>query len=207
MEIIIKKSTVKNWWLFGILILLIILNIYSSLISIANKKTIKALNFKLVKEQLRSSCKDTLYRKQMETLLLVDQMFNRVAGNSFLDHNSKLLFLFNGSGCKQCILRILMDLNILADEIGRDKIVLVGDFDSAKTFNDYLYNINNGFSSVLLKEIGDVNAKIEKPILLILEPGGNPKFVFFNPDEVPSLKNIYFNEILKIYFKRDRSIN
>jgi len=187
-----------------IVIILIILNIFSSVIFVANKKTINTLNFKIIKEQLKNNEKDTLYIKQMESELFAYRLFNKVASDSLLNHNSKLLFLFNGSGCKQCILRTLMDLNILADEIGRDKIILVGDFVNAKIFNDYLYNINNGFNTILLKEIGVLNAKIEKPILLILELGCNTKFVYYNPGEVYCLKNIYFNKILKSYFKSEQ---
>ena len=78
---------------------------------------------------------------------------------------------------------------------------MVGDFKIKTDLDSYLLDINDGFDSVLFKDIFDVRGvKIDEPTLLIIDPSYNIKLVFYNPEKEPAAKKMYFDELVATYF-------
>ena len=201
MEIKNKKSNSTFLWLVVALLILLVFNIVTIIDISNNRKIICEFQSIIAKEQIENNNKSDIIYKNMELQLMFNHSLNHDFCDSVLMHESKVLLIFNGNGCNQCILSLIMDLNILSERIGKENVILVGDFDNNKALDDYLLNIHNDFKSILFKDILNIGSiKIDKPILLIIDPDYNTNFVFYNPEGVPSVKSIYFDELIKGYF-------
>lgn len=197
-----KKQILKNSYFIGILILFIFSNLISFVSIRNNRKLLKLLNYQTLNEQTTIKAKDACLVNQMRFDMSFSKMIKKKSCDTLLNHKSKVLLIFDGeSACNSCILNILMDLNILADKIGRDNVVIAGDFNNSLELNTFLFGINDGFKSVLLKDIVDTkDYKISEPVLLVLEVDYDTKFIYFINNEDSDLTKVYIEDILTTYF-------
>jgi len=198
MELKNRKS--ETTFLYLLILILIIINFVTIISILNNRKINREFNSIIAKKQIENDNTREILYKNLEFQLILHRSLNRDICDSVLMNSSKILLLFNGNGCKQCILSLIMDLNILAEKIGKENIILVGDFDNKKTFEDYLLNINDGFKSILFKNVFDIQTiKIDKPTLLIIEPDYST-YIFYNPEGEPTVRKKYFEELIPALF-------
>jgi hypothetical protein len=122
------------------------------------------------------------------------ETFREFAGNCIL------IVYFNENVCKSCILSIIMDLEILADYIGSDKIVLAGSFGSEEKLNEYFNGAKLNFPCVLVNKFIFFNYSEAEPLVFVLEKSLNIKFLY-SPIKFPEIREIYFKTIIPSYFK------
>ncbi|MEA1896392.1 MAG: hypothetical protein U9N53_01865 [Bacteroidota bacterium] len=147
----------------------------------------------------------------MKDLLLKQLEFDlssKIMLNSLLHNNEELASLLNGENriivyfdenvCKSCVLSIVMDLDILAEEIGHDKIILAGSFTDQESLNDFTKNFQSNISSIIVNDIKLEGYPSEGPHIFLVDPELNVK-LFYSPETYPEINDIYFKEILKEY--------
>jgi hypothetical protein len=184
----------------SILLIFLVLNIVNIITIKDNRKIITEFKSIIIKEQIENKNKNDILFNSMKFQLMLNNSLKQYACETLFMNNRKVLLLFNDKGCKQCVLSLIMDLNILAEKIGGENVILAGNFSNKKALNKYLHFMNDGFKSILLKDIFNTETiKIDKPTLLLLEPDCRTELVFYNPDGVQSIKDIYYDELVKVY--------
>lgn len=183
----------NKYLIFLILFIIVVLNIFLN-IALNDCRQSKNLMKKTYNEPQVSYM-------EMKLNLQISKSINKRVCDTLLNKRSKLFLFFNGKGCYQCVERIIMNLNVLADSIKDDKIILVGDFNNINSLNDHLYFCENNFKKVIVKDLifGD-EIKIDEPVLFIMEPNYNIRFVYLFSDKEFDIK-LYFKDIIKEYFK------
>lgn len=196
-----KKYNLWTLFLIALLIVFLLINIVSSIILRKNYRLITGLNAQINSSQAISRMKDSSLINQMEFERRFSKNLNINICQSLLNKKSKLLFVFNNNECKQCVIDIIMDLNVLAEKIGRDKIIISANFEDMESFNEYLSGINEDFKRIILNDLViNQPTKMNNSVLFVLEPDYNIKFVLFINDYDLNTRQLYTNNVLTKYF-------
>ncbi len=188
-----------------VILVLILFNILLSLL-LNNFKQINnslVINNKTSNQEIHE-INDFIYQR-MDIELGIDSMFNKNISDVLLKSGSKICCFISHKHCSQCILRILMDLQMLSSKIGKNRIVIVGDFKDKKEFEENVMNVVPDAKKILMQNILSIKEmKYIDPVIFILEPDYKIK-LFYCPENLPKIKDLYFSR-LKEYFKRDSII-
>lgn len=190
------------------MVLLLLANILSSIVLKSNSKLISKLKAQINNLQNTSILRDSTEVNQM----LVDNMFcknlnKNVCGNILENEDKILFFISKKNECAQCVIEIIMDLNVLADKIGHNKVILLGDFEDRISMNKYLSGINENFRIFTLNEIfNNPTITINESFLVVIKPDYNIKYLFFTNDYHNNIKQTYYNKILLKHFSNEEAI-
>lgn len=199
-----KKDKYRNYFIIVLVILLLLANILSSIVLNSNSKLITRLNSQINNLHNTLILKDSTEVNQMLFDIFLSKNLNINVCKSILKDKDKILFVISKRNvCAQCVIEIIMDLNVLADKIGHDKVILSGDFEDRKSMNEYLSGINVNFKTFTLNEILiDPSTKINESFLFVLKPDYNIKYLFFVNDYNNNIKQTYFDKILLKHFSK-----
>jgi hypothetical protein len=190
-------------------IVLILLIIVTSLLIIdflcvlrlkSSNREVATLRYELDLLSERRSFKDSIASRQIELRYLFEKGINKNACDTLLLHESKILLLFGGNTCSQCVIKNIMDLNLISDRIGKDKIIIAGDFADRRAFENYLSKIPySGFKHILFQDIINLSGiEIKVPIILLLDTNYTIKLLFFDYEENNFEKDLLFNRLINI---------
>jgi hypothetical protein len=152
---------------------------------------------------------NSIYKKRLENIqanYYELETHNKQIINSIFKQNldccnneEAIIVYFNEKTCKSCVLGIIMDLEILIEEIGKQNIILVGSFNDEKDFFDFAKTILPNSQKVIVPPIAFKSEKSESPFIFIVDKEKQIK-LFFSPEDFPELREKYFSEYLKKYF-------
>ncbi|MBW6536249.1 MAG: hypothetical protein K0B11_14670 [Mariniphaga sp.] len=190
-------------------IVLILLIIVTSLLIIdflcvlrlkSSNREVATLRYELDLLSERRSFKDSIASRQIELRYLFEKGINKNACDTLLLHESKIFLLFGGNTCSQCVIKNIMDLNLISDRIGKDKIIIAGDFADRRTFENYLSKMpHSGFEHILFQDIINLSGiEIKVPIILLLDTNYTIKLLFFDYEENNFEKDLLFNRLINI---------
>lgn len=173
------KTYYRSIFTIGICIIICLFNI-RYLVSLKKCRDINAILSSEIANKTIKGNDDILY---INKLLLFENKFenriNKRSIDTILTGNSKVVLLLSKAECSQCVLRVLMNMDILAEQVGGKRIVIAGDFDDENAFKNSLPLKNINFKYILFKNLFSYDFILNEPVLFILEPNYNIKVVYF----------------------------
>ncbi len=187
--------------------IIIVILLFSNLITriklgTSHKKVLQVITNLNKCDSLSRMGEKNLLLKQYRFDLLSKKMLNSILdGNgelsSFLNGENKLIIYFDENVCKSCILSLVMDLEILADEIGPDKIILAGSFKNQEDLEVLTKSFQSNLKSIIVRNIKVEGYPSEGPLIFLVDSDLNVK-LFYSPETYPEIKKLYFQEVLRI---------
>ncbi len=164
-----------------------------------SRKEIKVIKNKYLNANQEKILSDSLYLQQVKLKFLIEDNIINPSCDTLFNNESKIILLLSPSLCSQCIEKNIMDLNIVSEKIGDDKIVIVGNFNDRRSFNNFLAQFQyNYYQRILLTDfvkIGYLDLKF--PVILILDDEYKIKMLFYDYDGNNDVKNLSINEFIK----------
>ena len=140
--------------------------------------------------------------KLIKLQLQIEKSLSRIKCDSILQGERKIFFLFMNPDCKQCVLHMLMDANVLSEQIGKKRIVIVGNINNEAELTDYIRNFNLDYNSIIFKNIVNIDPKVINVNLLsfIIDENFNIRFLFdFQNNNIALSSNEYFSTLLTYF--------
>lgn len=128
---------------------------------------------------------------------------------------TSLLYRFTESSCLDCVIQDLESLNLIADNLGADKILVIGGYENVRTFKafanpmDLKYRCFNYPPSLDIPMQTDTSGT-DVPFFMVVNPNLEILFPYFRDNKVQNEKYLdristYF-KILNNYNKEDNEI-
>lgn len=130
-----------------------------------------------------------IYNNDNESLMLSD----------LLEDDYKIVFKFSYLHCLSCVSSILDELNIMANEISKDKILVIGEYENKRAFEAFkkghkipfsIFYVNNDCNNILKDE--------NMPYVCLLNKKMEIKHLLIPMKEIP----IHSKRYLKIMVRR-----
>jgi len=192
-----KLTKAKNrifWIIIVIVISLTVINFSYMVILKSSRRNIAALHRELSHLSKTISFKDSIVWQQLNLKFLFEKKVNKDACDTLLMNESKIILLFSIKSCRQCIVKNIMDLNIISEKIGKERIILAGDFLDRKSFENYLSNLPYyDFKHILFRDITNLSdLKIDVPVIILLDTNYCIKLLFYDYKENLFLRDLFF---------------
>lgn len=115
-------------------------------------------------------------------------------------HKEMVVLYINESVCGSCVRELLSYMAQLGDLIGKDKLLLLGNFkneiDFKKYANDATVFVEN---SLFCNDINFLKGIDKQPVVFIIDKNYEIR-LFYVPNYYPDFKETYFTNILPSYF-------
>ncbi|MDY7396711.1 hypothetical protein UMM65_15795 [Aureibaculum sp. 2210JD6-5] len=113
-------------------------------------------------------------------------------------NSKKIILFFNEKTCGSCITKILQDLEIIANKIGKDKIIVASNLGE---IGKPLHNSEYDFKHFFVETFYIKAEKLNEPIVFIADNNLNINLLYL-PESFPNMRQPYFSKILPNYFKQ-----
>lgn len=126
--------------------------------------------------------------------------FKKLKEKKFFNKNKVVLYI-SEENCSKCIYESLNYLEILSEKIGKDRIVLIGnytvkeDFDALVKYASNYISTNIYYKNILNKDFN------KDPAIFLMNENLEVNSLFI-PNLYEDYKETYFSEILPAYFKK-----
>jgi len=119
----------------------------------------------------------------------------------YFKNNEKLILYFTEGNCSPCIEECLLYFDQICKSIGKDNILMLGNFRNKKAFEVYAENTSVFIeNSQFCKDIGLPKELNNQPVIFIMD--GEMKIrLLYVPDFFPEYMVEYFTKIIPRYFK------
>jgi hypothetical protein len=138
------------------------------------------------------------YYLKRTTILNVDSFkTNNIALTKALSSGEKIICYVQKGAFTSCALRLMQDLSILEEEIGRNHTIIatnIGEKNYPLEFPDF------DFPTVFVETFYFPDDFSQEPIVFVCDSLMNIK-LFYLPETFPQFRKQYFNEYLPAYFE------
>ncbi len=115
------------------------------------------------------------------------------------NNSDKVVFYIRDEACVGCVLSVLQDLDILSDNIGYKKILVIGSFSNEENFWNIIGSYSELFKCHNCPEL-KIMDESEFNYAIFLVTSDNRICLFYINELFPEYRQKYFREILPEYF-------
>jgi len=202
-------------WLWGAIVLLIILNVLTlfRLRSIQSKANSLQISNKNTTNKLKVSDQNTITRSglekrtELQSLPLDIPLINVAAEDtttieSLVGGTPKLVFRYSELNCMQCVDQEVANIKSLAQEIGKEHIIIAATYDSIRDL--FLFKRINNLEFPVYK-LPDEGFRLpldqaNVPFLFMIDEEFQSKLVFVPEKNLPSMSEQYYDIIKSRFF-------
>lgn len=121
---------------------------------------------------------------------------NNSAFCSALANGEKVIFFYKEDACASCLIKVYQDLDILAEKIGKDKIVIASTWEVP---NALINPDSLGFANFPVKTLNILIEELNQPFLFLTDHNLDLKYLLV-PELFDNLRQEYFTEVIPSYF-------